>query len=87
LLYQQLNVSNNTEITYNWTSPVTIPDSDTILLFHLDNNSDYGENQTHVFDFALSHNNGTANGDAFPNLTGGKLAGGWEFDGDGEFTP
>jgi len=84
LLHQELGVSNNTEITYNWTSPVTIPDSSTILLFHMDNNSRYGESDSLVYDFSDTGNNGTFGVPATratANMLGGKFAGGFVFDG------
>lgn len=81
LLYQKFGVANNSEIFYNWTAPVIIPDASTVLLLHLDNRSAYGENQTRAVDFSNYANNGTTAGSARPNVTGGYLAGGWEFDG------
>ncbi|MFH1585332.1 MAG: LamG-like jellyroll fold domain-containing protein [archaeon] len=46
LLYQAKNVSANSDVVYNWTSPVTIPDNDTLLLWHFDNREEYGEDST-----------------------------------------
>ena len=37
-----------------------IPDENTVLLFHLNNDSNYGKNDTHIFDFSSNGNNGTA---------------------------
>ena len=85
LLYQQLAVSNNTQVTYNWTSPAIVPDALTVVLYHLDNNSKFGENQTKVYDFVSGNVNLTAVGNAYPNMTWGKFAGGWVFDGNGDY--
>jgi len=61
-------------------------------LWHFNNDSSYGENDTHVYDFSGGGgNNGTWNGDASPDsdsgfTTSGKLgAGGFMFDGDGDW--
>jgi len=85
LIYQNFSVPVGINVTYNWTAPVIVSDNFTIMLFHLDNRSTHGENQTHAIDFSDNGNNGTAFGNAQPNVTGGKLAGGWQFDGDGDF--
>ncbi|MHA1170286.1 MAG: LamG-like jellyroll fold domain-containing protein, partial [Candidatus Hodarchaeales archaeon] len=82
LLWEE-TVSNGTLIPYTWTAPVTIPDSDTLFLFHLDTLSRYDENATRAFDFSDNGNNGTITG-AVPNTTGGKFAGGIDFDGLGD---
>ncbi|MBI5803880.1 hypothetical protein HY450_01410, partial [Candidatus Pacearchaeota archaeon] len=86
LLYQQIDVSPGSNFTYNWTSPVTVPDKSVVYLLHLDNNSRYDENDSFVYDFSdYNRNNGTASGNAFPNMSGGKFGGGWEFDGNGDY--
>ena len=77
MLYQNISWQNNTYLTYNWTAPVLVPDSNYLLLAHFDNNTKYGENSTHVFDFADSDGvqNGTMGGAARINKTGGRLGG------------
>lgn len=87
LLYQQFGVANNTILTYNWTAPVIVPDASTVVLYHLDNNSLYGENQTKAYDFVAGKVNLTAKGNAAPNVSGGsgKFAGSWVFDGNGDY--
>ncbi len=86
LLYQQFNVSNGSQVTYNWTSPVVVPDASTVALYHLDNNSIYGDTQTTAKDTSNYANvNLTAVGNVYPNMTGGKFAGGWVFDGNGDY--
>jgi parallel beta-helix repeat protein len=54
-----------------------------VLLFHFDNNSTYGENNTTFFDFSYSGNNGTCSGVNCPTFTtDGKFgAGAYDFDG------
>ena len=54
-----------------------------VLLFHLNNDSAYGENDTHVYDFSGNGNNGTVT-DATFNSTG-KLRGAFDFDGSGDY--
>jgi parallel beta-helix repeat protein len=85
LLYQSFDVPNATEVTYNWTAPTIIPEEYTILLYHLDNRSSYGESDNLVKDFNFDvADDGTPQGDAKPNITGGKFAGGYVFDGYGD---
>ncbi len=85
LLYQAFGLSNGTQLIYNWTSPVIVPDASTVVLYHLDNNSVYGENQTHAWDYVSGNVNLTRVGNAFPNMTSGKFAGAWVFDGNGDY--
>lgn len=84
LLFKELAVSNGSQVTYNFTALPTDQNSNgLIVLFHLDNNSDFGENDTHIFDFSDSTNNGTRIGDPFYNKTsrGSKFGYGVQFDG------
>lgn len=81
LIYRNNNVSNNTEMFYNWTSPVIVPDLSTLLLLHLDNLSERGENNTKVYD-SVKGNNGTLFGNGRPKPNTGKLAGAFELDGE-----
>jgi tetratricopeptide (TPR) repeat protein len=46
IIYRQANVTNGTNITFNWTSPKTLADSDTVLLLYLDNTTGEYANQT-----------------------------------------
>ncbi len=59
-----------------------------VLLMHLNNDSDYGENNTWAYDFSGNGNNGTfsvvADTDSGPNSSG-KLGGAFMFDGDGDY--
>jgi hypothetical protein len=56
LLYKKEGVVNNTEIIYNWTSPVLNVTADTVLLMHFD--LEGADNETHVED-ETGVNNGT----------------------------
>ena len=53
-------------------------DSNTVMYFKMNNQSSYGENDTHIYDFSLNGNNGTIFGYIPFNSTGGFL-------GDGDF--
>ncbi len=77
MLYQNQSWQNNTDLTYNWTAPVLVPDGNYLLLAHFDNNTKYGENSTRVFDFADADGvqNGTIESNARINKSGGKLGG------------
>ncbi|MFH1290734.1 MAG: NosD domain-containing protein, partial [Nanoarchaeota archaeon] len=85
LLYQELGVANGTEVSYNWTSPVIVPDVSTVLLLHFDNRSEFGEDDTIVFDFSGYGNDASRFGEAMPVMTGGKVAGAWDFDGTDDY--
>jgi len=82
LLYVTKDVSGSDagiNVTYNWTAPVVQPDKDTVLLLHFDSRSEFGENDSQVFDFSGYENNATCSladnkCPAF-NLTLGKFAG------------
>jgi len=56
--------------------------TDNVMLYHFNNDSNAGENDTLVFDFSASKNNATCSGTACPTWTSsGKLNGVFEFDG------
>ncbi len=56
------------------------------LLFHLNNESDYLETNTHIYDFSGSGSNGTAKGTGEPLWTSdGKLGGAFVFDGTDDY--
>jgi hypothetical protein len=50
-------------------------DPDIVLHYHFDNNSDYGESDTHVYDYSGHGNNGTVYGWAYINTSGGFYSG------------
>lgn len=78
----QENVVSGSEINYNLTAlPVKPDEVNLTLLYHFDNRSEFGENNSLVYDFA---GRGINLSSGFPptwNATGGKFAGGFEFDG------
>ncbi|MDP2673048.1 MAG: LamG-like jellyroll fold domain-containing protein [Nanoarchaeota archaeon] len=96
----QINVSITelylANVTYNWNGTnfsygenftlFTPPGltNGLVLMMNLDNESAYGENSTHVFDFSGNGNNGTAVGGAFANSSG-KYGGAYTFDGSNDF--
>jgi hypothetical protein len=85
LLYVAYDVANYSNLTYNWTSPVVVPgDNDLVLLLHFDNRSEFGENNSFVYDFSGNGNNGTVSGAVF-NRSGGKFAGAFKFDGNNSY--
>lgn len=69
----------NIEKRLNVNRKETVPNGNTVLLFHLNNDSSYEENDTFIYDFSNKGNNGTAVG-AVPTPNG-NLSGGFEFDG------
>ncbi|MBU0532584.1 right-handed parallel beta-helix repeat-containing protein, partial [Candidatus Micrarchaeota archaeon] len=77
LVYQQNNVANGTTLTYNITALPATPDANTILLLHLDNRSEYGENSTHAYDFSGNENNGTVTNATFAQS--GRFGGAYYF--------
>ncbi|MCK5321107.1 VCBS repeat-containing protein [Candidatus Pacearchaeota archaeon] len=97
----EINADNITYYLYNSDDslnasqvfPSELPDSQAVnsvfnmtgnvLLLHMNNDSGYGENDTVVYDFSGVGNNGTVTDASF--TTGGKLGGGFEFDGDGDY--
>ncbi len=60
--------------------------SKNILLMHFNNDSDFGENSTHIYDFSGNGNNGTIVGDVAPD-TSNKIFGAssMSFDGAGDY--
>ena len=73
LVYWNSSGTNNTETIYNWSSPVTDSDDpDLMLLFHFDNNTAFGENESNVYDFSGNGNNGTIPSSG-PTVAGAKL--------------
>jgi len=84
LLYTNKSVANGTEINYNLTTmPLSVQD-DMVLLMHFDNDSAYGENDSHVYDWTGLGNNGTANNDSHINYSG-KFGGAIDLDGTEDY--
>lgn len=84
LLFKECNVASGTEINYNWTSPVVnsiyANTNGLIISYHFDNRSEFGENDTLIYDFSGNGRNGTSS-EPKPNKTG-KLGGSYQFDGN-----
>lgn len=68
--------------SYNWTAPITTPAHPGIwALFHLDNRSEFGEDDGNRFDFSGNGRDlATESGDPLANETGGYFGGAYEFD-------
>lgn len=84
LLYYNDSVPNGSTIIYNWTASMVRSDAKGLVgLWHMDGRSEYGENNTHLYDFSGSSNNGTANGSVpiFPS----KFGKGYSFDGNDDY--
>ncbi|MBI1972573.1 LamG domain-containing protein [Candidatus Woesearchaeota archaeon] len=82
LLLKQENVTSGSVLTYNWTVFVTDASPKTVVLFHYDNQSELGENDTQVTDFSGATNHASCTGTSCPlfNETGGKLAGAFDYE-------
>ncbi|MBU0456781.1 MAG: LamG-like jellyroll fold domain-containing protein [Nanoarchaeota archaeon] len=85
LVYQEENVASGSILTYNLTSLPVTPDGNTKLLFHFDNRSEFSENNALFYDFSGTGNNGTCSNCPSFNLTGGKFAGAYRFDGSNDY--
>jgi len=91
LVYENVSVNVGKNLKYNLTSLPITPDPGTVLLLHLDNRSDLGENGTCVHDHSSNGNDGTlqdrdplnTDGDTPPlfGMNEGKFAGAFRFDG------
>jgi parallel beta-helix repeat protein len=89
LLYHRKGMPNG-EFTYNWTSPVVRPDDTTVLLFHFDNRSDFGESDGwpgYIYDFSGTGNTGylgnISEEDQVPTWNqSGKFGGAFDFHGN-----
>ncbi len=54
LLFSLCGIANNTNTSDSWIAPVLRPDADTEVLWHFDNQTEYGENDGFVYNFAPS---------------------------------
>ena len=76
LVYYNGNVTDGFNVTYNVTAPILDLDDDYLLLAHFDNNPDYAENETLVYNFVGGDaSNGTVKGTAEISREEGILAG------------
>jgi len=80
LVYQKNEMANGTTLAYNINALPVAPDPSTLLLLHLDNRSEYGENGTLAYDHSGNGNNGTIFGGTQFDHKGGKFAGAYDFD-------
>jgi len=84
LLYSQ-NAPNGSTVNFGWDSPVHLSDSNTMLLYHLDQRSELGENPATVKDFSSNSRSGslvsTSGGTLEFSDSYGKFAGGLKADG------
>ncbi|MFQ5837666.1 MAG: OmpL47-type beta-barrel domain-containing protein [Thermoplasmata archaeon] len=80
LVYRETNVASGTTSTYDLDSLPITPNPSTVLLLHFDGRSEYGENDTIVYDSSGNGNNGTVYGGAIFDQTGGKFAGAFKYD-------
>ncbi|MEA3283115.1 MAG: DUF2341 domain-containing protein [Euryarchaeota archaeon] len=96
LVYIEDNVADGSAITYKLTALPVKPDEDGLaMLMHFDNRGEYGEHTERgvanaVYDFTGNGNNGTlgsATTSTAPvwDVTGGKFAGTFEFDGSDDY--
>jgi hypothetical protein len=73
------------QLPNNGSSDGTANMSQNLLLLHFNNNSAYGENYTHVYDFSGNGNNGTVNGMPVWSSSAGKFDGAYTFDGNNDY--
>jgi hypothetical protein len=86
LVYVEENVAAGSTITYNLTAlPIKPSEEGLLMLMHFDNRSEFGENSTHVYDFSGNAKNGTVEGKPDYNISGGKFAGAYAFDGTDDY--
>ena len=87
LVYYNGNITNGSDVAYNLTAPILDLDDDYLLLAHFDNNGDYAENETLVYNFVGGNSgNGTVKGDAVISKEEGLIAGALNSSGsDGSF--
>lgn len=82
-LFHNTTIENGT-LNYNWTSPIIIPDESVWGLWHLDNRSEFNEDDDDVFDFSGRSINCTERVGNTPeaNPFNGYFGGGFEFETD-----
>lgn len=83
LLYKS-NVTNGSEITYNWSKQPFNTDADTLYAYHLDQVRELGESSTLVYDWG-DNNNGTIGGDPEPSYSNEIFGANLDFDGTGDW--
>ncbi len=87
LLYKNCSVANDSDITYDWSSPVLEAGPAVEVLWHFDNRSEYNENDTSVHDFStdttIHDRNCTTHCPQF--VDGCKFGGCFDYDGASQF--
>ena len=84
LVLKNQTAQNGTPIAYNITAVPIAPDNTTVALFHFDNESWIGENDTRFYDWTGTGNNGScdmANNRCPRFNASGKIGGAYSFDG------
>ena len=79
-------IFNGSQVTYNWTSPVTVEDNHTILILHANNETKHNEGTTNFFDASGRRSNLSCSGSSCPffNISG-KFGYALQFDGTNDF--
>jgi len=93
--YENVSVQDSNIVLLN---QVSLPDNqqdtsgsggtdmtDNIMLFHMDNKSDYGENSTYIYDFSGVGNNASCSSPSCPTNTIGYIENGYSFDGSNDY--
>jgi hypothetical protein len=74
------NPAQSPEYSLTTTTPKGICE-DLVLLMHFDNQAEYGENSSFVYDFSDNGNNATCSGSNCPAFTSGNFSGAFDYDG------
>lgn len=75
----------NGSYAYNFTTmPIDENSQDLYAMYHLNNDSNYGESDSVVYDFSGNNHNGTPASGAVVNYTDGKIYGAYSFNGNAE---
>ncbi|MBS3129998.1 DUF2341 domain-containing protein, partial [Candidatus Woesearchaeota archaeon] len=87
LIAQQTGYGKSINISYNLTAMPLVAGEGKVLLLHFNNESEWGENNTHFHDFSENKFNATCNPPTCPqfNETKGKFAGALTFNGVNQF--
>jgi len=84
-IYNKKDLRDGTYV-YHWQGMPIQPDDSTVLLLHFDNRSEFGENDSHIYDFSAQGNNGFCSQFRCPKWDeAGKFAGAFYFDGNDDY--
>lgn len=79
-IVRYLDYLPNGTYTYNFTTlPLDSTSEGLYAMYHFNNDSDYGESDSLIYDFSGNGNNGTIGEDAYFNATEGKIYGSYGF--------